>query len=142
MKLDLDLEAFYPHPVGRVWSALTDRDALAVWLMPSDFVARVGHRFTFRADPPPGSTWRGWTECEVVELTPPSRMVWTWKSTDEDLVSSVVFELVEVPGGTRFRLMHVGESTSSDVADIKIGWPAKLRQLGDHLETGRLETDT
>lgn len=142
MKLDLELEEIYPHPVDHVWSALTDRDALAIWLMPSDFMARVGHRFTFRAEPPPGSNWRGWTECEVIELTPPSRMVWSWKSTDTEFVSSVVFELAEVPGGTLFRLTHAGESTGKDVADVKEGWPAKLRQLGHHLETGRLEIKT
>jgi uncharacterized protein YndB with AHSA1/START domain len=27
----------YPHPIARVWFALTDADALARWLMPNDF---------------------------------------------------------------------------------------------------------
>lgn len=135
MKLDISYEETFSHSLERVWSALTDRDALAVWLMPNDFAARVGHRFTFRGDPPPGSAWRGWTECEVIELAPPSRMVWKWKSTDMAFVSTVVFELTAVPGGTLFRLTHTGESTGSDIADVKKGWPAKLRSLEGYLET-------
>jgi uncharacterized protein YndB with AHSA1/START domain len=135
MKLDLELEQIYPHPVMHVWSALTDRAALAAWLMPSDFEARLGHRFTFRAEPPPGSNWRGWTECEIVELTPPSRMVWSWKSAEPDCVTSVVFELEEVPGGTRLRLSHAGDTTGPDIGDLNQGWPAKLEQLRDCLGT-------
>ena len=42
------LEVEYPHPIERVWRALTDAKALGRWLMPNDFVPQVGHEFTFR----------------------------------------------------------------------------------------------
>jgi uncharacterized protein YndB with AHSA1/START domain len=32
MKTDIDLTMTYPHPVGRVWAALTSAEALAAWL--------------------------------------------------------------------------------------------------------------
>ena len=56
MAREVLLSAIYPQPPRDVWRTLTDRDLLAQWLMPNDFEARVGHRFTFRTDPAPVST--------------------------------------------------------------------------------------
>jgi uncharacterized protein YndB with AHSA1/START domain len=30
-------EVVYQHPIRSVWRALTEREALAAWLMPNDF---------------------------------------------------------------------------------------------------------
>ncbi len=57
--------------------ALTDPVALGAWLMPNDFEATLGHRFTFRTDPGPG--FDGIVHCEVLTLEPPRRMVWSWR---------------------------------------------------------------
>ena len=54
MKADIDASVVYPHPVDRVWAALTSSEALAAWLMPNDFQPVVGHRFTFRTKPAAG----------------------------------------------------------------------------------------
>ncbi len=60
MKADIDASVVYPHPVDRVWEALTSSEALAAWLMPNDFKPAVGHHFTFRTSRPPASTaWCG-----------------------------------------------------------------------------------
>jgi uncharacterized protein YndB with AHSA1/START domain len=41
-------ERFYPHPPERVFQALTNADALDVWMMPVNYVeARLGGRFSF-----------------------------------------------------------------------------------------------
>ena len=69
--------AWYPHPVEAVWCALTDRRALAEWLMPNDFEAQVGHKFIFKTDPMP-LCGPGVTHCQVLELEAPRRMVWSW----------------------------------------------------------------
>ena len=37
------------HPIERVWRALTDREALAQWLMPNDFEPVVGHSWAIAA---------------------------------------------------------------------------------------------
>lgn len=39
------------HPPEKVWRALTESELIASWLMPNDFWAEVGHRFTFRTRP-------------------------------------------------------------------------------------------
>jgi uncharacterized protein YndB with AHSA1/START domain len=76
MKADIDVTVSYPHPVSRVWEALTSSEALTAWLMPNDFKPVVAHRFTFRTKPAPG--FDGIVRCEVLELDPPRRMVWSW----------------------------------------------------------------
>lgn len=74
---DITKRAFYPHPPERVWAALTDADALAQWLMPNNFVPEVGRAFEFRVDSAP--FYSGITECRVLEIDAPRRMVWSWK---------------------------------------------------------------
>lgn len=99
-------ERIYPHPRARVWKAITDRELLGRWLMPSDFEARLGHRFTFRTEPGPG--FDGVIHCEVLELDEPSRMVWSWKGGPLD--TRVTFTLEEVDEGrsTRLLMLHEG----------------------------------
>ena len=56
MKLNVLLVEDFPHPVEKVWQALTDPDALREWLMENDFEPRIGKRFVLRGReiPPQG----------------------------------------------------------------------------------------
>jgi uncharacterized protein YndB with AHSA1/START domain len=132
MKLDIFLQEVYPHSIERVWTALTDPAALAVWLMMSnDFEPKVGRHFTFRSEPNPG--WRGRAECEVLVVEPPSRMVWSWLSTDEGEPTRVEFRLESVAGGTRLTLEHTGETDPNTRSRLMSGWPTRLAELGKEL---------
>ncbi len=102
----IEIEITYPHPIERVWRALTDADALATWLMPSDFAPRLGHRFTFRTEP--GDGWNGIIDCEVVALEPPTRLAFTWGNVQLDPPTLVAFTLAEAGDGTRLRFVHSG----------------------------------
>jgi len=104
MRRDLRFEAHYPHPPEKVWRALTEPQAIAAWLMPNDFQARVGHRFQFRTKPQRG--WDGIVDCEVLEVDPPRRLVYTWTSNMLD--TRVAFTLAPESGGTRLVLDHTG----------------------------------
>jgi uncharacterized protein YndB with AHSA1/START domain len=104
MARDLVFEETYPHPPAAVWRALTEREALAGWLMENDFEPRLGHRFRFRAQPVGG--WDGIVESEVLELDPPRRLAISWRSNLLD--TRVTFTLEPVAGGTRLRLVHAG----------------------------------
>ena len=105
MKADIEAAAVYPYPAAQVWAALTSSEALAAWLMPNDFQPVVGHRFTFRTKPAPG--FDGIVRCEVLELDPPKRMVWSWAGGKID--TTVTFTLEETAGAqTRLRLHQVG----------------------------------
>ncbi len=68
----LTQDVVYPHTVQRVWAALTKSNELAQWLLPNDFVPRVGHRFTFTSNA--DQRWSGMVECEVVEVVPYQRL--------------------------------------------------------------------
>jgi uncharacterized protein YndB with AHSA1/START domain len=73
MKLEILLVEDYAHPIEKVWAALIEPAALAQWLMANDFEPRVGKRFTLRGEPTP--QWRGWMDCELLEMEPPRWMV-------------------------------------------------------------------
>ena len=49
-KETLTQDAVYPHPVQRVWTALTKSSDLSQWLLPNNFEPLVGHRFTFTSN--------------------------------------------------------------------------------------------
>ena len=87
-----------------VWAALTDREALAEWLMPNDFEPRLGHRFTFRTDPAPG--FDGIVRSEVLVLDPPRELALAWQGGPLD--TTVRFLLDEHPEGTLLTLRHEG----------------------------------
>ena len=129
MKLDVILTEHFNAPIERVWMAITDRRRLALWLMENDFEARPGARFTLRrTDPLPG--WPGWVECEVIELEPPTRMVWSWSDrAGKEMPSRVVFELLQEGGGTRLTLRHIGDVDDAMARLIRERWPVKIHAL-------------
>ncbi len=127
--------AWYPHPVEAIWCALTDPRALAEWLMPNDFEPRVGHRFIFKTDPMPlcGS---GLTECEVLELEAPTRMVWSWRvmpkaGKPEPPPMRVEWRLEPEGEGTRLRLEQRGLEGQSWLVPrlMNLGWGGMLRHF-------------
>ena len=97
MELNVLLVEDYPHPREKVWRALIEPDALGVWLMANDFEPRIGKRFILRGQRI-AEGWRGWVECEVLELEPPQRMVWAWTSNEGDSSTRVEFQLEEIAG--------------------------------------------
>lgn len=116
-----------------VWHALTDSELLAVWLMPNDFRAEVGHRFTFRSQPTPG--WDGVVYCEVLEILPESRLVYSWRGGSHDVTgygeqldTVVTWTLVPTEaGGTKLLLEHAGfDSESFAFKVMGQGWRGKI----------------
>ena len=104
MKRQLTFEAFYRHPPDKVWRAITERKAIAQWLMENDFEPKVGHRFQLRTKPQPG--WSGIVNGEVLEVDPPRRLVYTWQN--ENVETVVTFTLTPTEAGTHLRLEHTG----------------------------------
>jgi uncharacterized protein YndB with AHSA1/START domain len=106
-KPDILLESFYPHDPARVWRALTDPDAMADWLMPTEgFAPIVGTKFRFRTRPQPG--WDGLVDCEVLTVDEPRRLVYSWIGTKQKHGTIVTWTLLPEEGGTRLRLEHTG----------------------------------
>ena len=132
MRLDISMQELFPVPVERVWHALTDSQMINRWLMATDdFEARVGARFTLRDEPLPG--FRGFVECQVLELSPPHRMVWSWSSAEGAVPTRLVIELEAHGHATRLTLRHTGDADERTVRGTTDGWIRKLGQLDDAL---------
>jgi uncharacterized protein YndB with AHSA1/START domain len=93
-------DTLLPYAPGKVWAALTDPDKLSRWLMPTDFRAEVGARFTFDT-----GNW-GKTQCEVLELVPEQLLRISWVNPPLD--TTVTWRLVPEGTGTRLFLEHAG----------------------------------
>jgi uncharacterized protein YndB with AHSA1/START domain len=104
MKRDLHFAMTYPHPIEHVWLTITSAEAMTQWLMPNDFKPVLGHRFQFRTKPAPG--FDGIVHCEVLEMTPPERLVYSWKGGGVD--TRLIWTLKSVPEGTSLSLDHIG----------------------------------
>jgi uncharacterized protein YndB with AHSA1/START domain len=106
MKRDLVLEAFYAETPELVWRALTEPALLGEWLMENDFSPVVGAKCIFRMKPMPG--FDGNIRCEVIEVEPPRRLVYTWEGGSDWGKTTIVWSLYPDSGGTRLRLEHRG----------------------------------
>lgn len=126
-------ELVFPQSREDVWRALTDSAALAEWMYPNDFEPRVGHRFTFRVPPNPQAGFDGIVRCEVLECTPPSRLVYSWAGGA--VVGTRVSYRLETDGdGTRVFFEHSGFDLSQSWGDAafkgaEFGWTLMHERL-------------
>ncbi|MCA3572453.1 MAG: SRPBCC domain-containing protein [Aestuariivirga sp.] len=124
---DIEIVRMLKFPRDSVWNALTDSAQLAAWLMPNDFRPEIGHRFTFRTKPAPG--FDGTIHCEVLELSPPERLVISWRGGPLD--TRVSFDLAETAEGTRLTLRHTGFGGLSNIIPrlvLGFGWKGLLEK--------------
>jgi uncharacterized protein YndB with AHSA1/START domain len=108
MKTAIHLTRTYPYPRTKVWRAITEPALLERWLMrPEGFALTVGTRWKLISKPQPG--WRGFVECEVLEVVPERRLVFSWVGNENGKPMTVTFSLDDDgDDATRFTLDHVG----------------------------------
>jgi uncharacterized protein YndB with AHSA1/START domain len=107
------VEKVLPYGAEKIWRTLTTSKSIARWLMPNDFVASVGHRFTFRTRPM--GDWDGIVSCEVLACDPPKLLRYSWVGGADSnpaygsrLDSTVTWTLTPVDSGTHLRMVHDG----------------------------------
>jgi uncharacterized protein YndB with AHSA1/START domain len=121
-----------PHAPEKIWRALTQAPLIAEWLMKNDFKPVVGHRFQFCATPVPG--WKGVTNCEVLEIDEPRRLVYSWgdgTESDSGLRTVVAWTLAPTPDGTLVRMEQSGFRAVDEMGfkGMGSGWPRILDGL-------------
>jgi uncharacterized protein YndB with AHSA1/START domain len=126
------IERLMPHPPQKVWRALTQSPLIAEWLMKNDFQPVVGHRFQFHATPMPG--WKGFTNCEVLEVEEPTRLVYSWgdgTESDSGLKTIVTWTLESRDGGTFVRMEQSGFRPQDEggYRGMGGGWPRIVEGL-------------
>jgi uncharacterized protein YndB with AHSA1/START domain len=136
---DIVVEGDLPHAPETVWKLLTTADLIGRWLMPNDFVPVVGRRFSFQTKPM--GDWDGVVHCEVLEIVPNRRLVYSRKggspgnSKYGSVLDSVVsWTLIPTEGGTRLRLVHAGfRSPENDFAfdAMSGGWGRIVQRIGE-----------
>jgi uncharacterized protein YndB with AHSA1/START domain len=116
----LVIEKEMPHPVEKVWRALTQGPLIKEWLMDNDFQPVVGHKFNFRATPMP--QWNGVIDCEVLVVEPNKKLSYSWGSMG--LASVVAWTLVATSGGTLVRMEQSGFAPDQEAAyrGANYGW--------------------
>ena len=76
---------------------------------------------------------------EVVESTPPKRLVLTWADPDEpEDISRVTFEIEPIDDIVRLTVVHNDfKPGSTMIGDVSRGWPCVLSSMKSYLETGK-----
>ena len=128
LSLDRDLR----HPPEKVWRALTQAPLIADWLMQTDFVPEVGHRFTFKSQPNP--QWDGIINAEVMTVEPHTRLAYSWGTMGLETV--VTWTLTPTAGGTHLRMEQAGfpEDKGPYFQGATYGWTMFLGKLEGVLE--------
>jgi uncharacterized protein YndB with AHSA1/START domain len=134
---DIVVEDVLPHAPEVVWKTLTTAELIGRWLMPNDFVAEVGKTFNFRTKPM--GDWDGVVHCEVLEVVPNRKLVYSWQGgTDSNpkygsrLDTIVTWTLTPVAGGTHLRMVHAGfRSPGNDFAfdAMSPGWGRVIQSI-------------
>ncbi len=123
------LRRHFPHPLERVWAALTDPEQIKVWLMDLDILElEVGGAIRFEADcmGPTG---------EILVLDPPSVFEYTWTGHDPPL-SIVRFELESTENGTMLDVSHIRLPTRSSAVEHAAGWHTHIEWMQAMLSGG------
>jgi uncharacterized protein YndB with AHSA1/START domain len=137
---EIAVEEVLPHSPETIWKALTTGDLIARWLgMPTTgFEAVQGKRFTFQTTP--AGKWDGLIRCEVLEVVPNERLVYSWQSGHADntgygspLDTVVTWVLARVENGTRLGLVHSGfvlPNNDTAFRNMSAGWKKVVPGIG------------
>jgi uncharacterized protein YndB with AHSA1/START domain len=123
----LVIERELPHPLEKVWRALTQGHLIQEWLMDNDFQPVVGHKFSFRATPV--ANWSGVIDSEVLVVEPNKKLSYSWGTLGVGTV--VVWTLTATSGGTLLRMEQSGFGPDQDAnyKGAKYGWTKFIGNL-------------
>jgi len=76
---DIVVEDVLPHTPETIWKTLTAGELIGRWLKmtPVGFEPVKGRRFTFQTTP--AGVWDGVIQCQVLDVIPNERLVYSWK---------------------------------------------------------------
>jgi uncharacterized protein YndB with AHSA1/START domain len=118
---EIVVDEVFPHAPETIWKTLTTGDLIDRWLMKSTgFAPAVGTHFTLQTTP--AGAWDGVIHCEVLEVIPNERLVYSWKGGDDGnteygsrLDTIVTWTLAKVDGGTRLTVVgRIGAMSGDD----------------------------
>lgn len=149
MQRDIKHQFTFPQPAEVVWDYLTKSELLAQWLMPNDFQLKVGHKFKLMAKPKTKFGFDGTVYCEVLEIIPCKKLVYSWRGgmskENPSLDSIVVWTLTATDKGTTLLLEHKGfKGIKNYLAYVimNMGWAKIGKRLFTKLNSSINDTTT
>lgn len=124
-EIDVRFERFYPHPVDKVWRALTDPARLADWMGESMVDPRVGGRIEVMIGSPGVATG------EIRVWDPPHVLEFTWDNMDSH-GAIIRYEMKADGQGTRMVFTHSHMPYTSSALMLP-GWHVFFDRLGQAL---------
>ena len=119
-----------------VWAYLTQPELMEQWLMKSNFQPVVGHKFRFVGGCDDKA--KDAAHCEVLEVTPYTRLSYSWQansaSDNKPFDSKVVWTLEPKDNGTELQLAHTGFKVMEDVVLHNDGWTRLGNKLVESLK--------
>ena len=124
---------------AKVWMALTEKDRIGKWLMPThDFELKVGTTFNMTGK---SKDIEYHHICTITEIVPKKKLSYTWAVKDKLSDTLVTYELEEQEGKTKLTLTHSGwdkvklttEGTHRD--DYNNGWEQVIPGLKKYIES-------
>lgn len=135
---DVIKETTIDAPVSKVWDALTKKEQIAKWLMPSDnFELKLGATFNMLGK----SKGVEYPHiCTIKEIVPEKKLSYTWAVKDKLGDTLVTYDLEDLDGKTKLTLTHTGwdkvtlttEGTHRD--DYNNGWEQVIPGLKKYVE--------
>jgi uncharacterized protein YndB with AHSA1/START domain len=134
-ELSLELDQLIEARPTTVFRLLTQPDLYARWFGPDGAVTSVeemeltlGGRLELKITFP-ASDFEIRIEGFYEVIEPPARLVHTWRSMDEELVTTVAFEIEPQGNQTRLRVTHRGFVDPVDLEQNQGGWTDHLATL-------------
>jgi len=119
---------YYKYKPEVMWDYLTKPELLAQWLMPGNIKPVVGHTFEMISKPKPEMNHDGHNYCEVLEVIPYKKLVYSWKAGPEPgtitVDTKVTWTLTPKDNGTELHLLHEGFTDNNNLLyeGMNAGW--------------------
>lgn len=139
------IERTFAAGVEEVWAAWTDPDEAQHWWHPRgvhtpresiEFDLRVGGAYHYTmVDEVTGTQYP--TGGVYLEVTPPTRLVFTWGHPGADPEKAPVISVTLTPDGDQCRMTFTISRLDDRHESIRDGWEQAIDILGEHLGCGR-----
>jgi uncharacterized protein YndB with AHSA1/START domain len=135
MKDSISKEQLLLHPIGKVWSAITQADKISTWFIKADFKAQKGYQYTFTSEGENCTQITG-----EIKQADPYTLEYTWIVAETNVETTVKWTLQETSEGTVLLLEHTGISNYGGETAVQMftsfsgGWDNCITGLTEYLK--------
>ena len=124
-------ELWLPHPIEKVWKAITQKDSISKWLAPTNFEAKEGFSYEINSKKEGCNQIFG-----KIKKAQPYNLTYTWtEASKEEIETEVSWQLSSKDNGTLVILEHISITNNQSEEAIKLfnnfnqGWTHCLTQI-------------